>query len=460
MATIQPMNMRVTTSFVLLLAIFSLIFVPLGSYAHSQDPETQDEKEQAPKSFLVKVPLPITGSTSTAVQQRLRQLLSQTNVSRPNVILEFDTSRGRSGKGSSLGSCIDLARFMMSSEMNRLRLIAFIPGRQKQKPGEQEPIQLAGHAVLVALAADDVAIDPQAQFGAAGADEAAADDFLRETYRKVVSARLKVPVPVAMAMLDRESKLYKVATNDGAKFVDATGLKEIEDQGELEEYETLAQGDELATFTGEQLREFGFVRYQAQSLEELARRLEVPLDSIQRDRVATRPYVATRVQLPGHIDSSTLQWISRAIEPRVAAGKANLIIIEMDSASGDVDACLQTARRLSQFDPDEVQTVAFINKRAKGPAGLMALCCNHVVMTDDASLGGSFDTEFDDDELDDLLSVAAGLAERMGRDPAAMQAMLAPGLDVVRFRDKTTGCLLYTSPSPRDLSTSRMPSSA
>jgi len=26
--------------------------------------------------------------------------------------------------------------------------------------------------------------------------------------------------------------------------------------------------------------------------------------------------------------------------------------------------------------------------------------------------------------------------------------------------DHTTGCLLYTSPSPRDLSTSRMPSSA
>ena len=28
------------------------------------------------------------------------------------------------------------------------------------------------------------------------------------------------------------------------------------------------------------------------------------------------------------------------------------------------------------------------------------------------------------------------------------------------FEGKTTGCLLYTSPSPRDLSTSRMPSSA
>ena len=82
--------------------------------------------------------------------------------------------------------------------MNRLRLIAFIPGRTKPKSVDDEPVQLAGHAVLVALAADDIAIDPAARFGAAGADELAVDDFLRETYRKVVSERLKVPVPVAM----------------------------------------------------------------------------------------------------------------------------------------------------------------------------------------------------------------------------------------------------------------------
>ena len=38
------------------------------------------------------------------------------------------------------------------------------------------------------------------------------------------------------------------------------------------------------------------------------------------------------------------------------------------------------------------------------------------------------------------------------------QGALAPGLDPEVFRDYR--CLLYTSPSPRDLSTSRMPSSA
>ena len=39
-------------------------------------------------------------------------------------------------------------------------------------------------------------------------------------------------------------------------------------------------------------------------------------------------------------------------------------------------------------------------------------------------------------------------------------AMYAAGRGVVRDREVAMSCLLYTSPSPRDLSTSRMPSSA
>ena len=42
---------------------------------------------------------------------------------------------------------------------------------------------------------------------------------------------------------------------------------------------------------------------------------------------------------------------------------------------------------------------------------------------------------------------------------AALQALFREDLDVVMRREPQI-CLLYTSPSPRDLSTSRMPSSA
>ena len=47
------------------------------------------------------------------------------------------------------------------------------------------------------------------------------------------------------------------------------------------------------------------------------------------------------------------------------------------------------------------------------------------------------------------------LSERM-----AIVSELKAVDEVITFNDKDGSCLLYTSPSPRDLSTSRMPSSA
>ena len=57
---------------------------------------------------------------------------------------------------------------------------------------------------------------------------------------------------------------------------------------------------------------------------------------------------------------------------------------------------------------------------------------------------------------------------RVGNSPSAIKLQMTRGVNAVpedmNVRDATPGllwnCLLYTSPSPRDLSTSRMPSSA
>ena len=53
-----------------------------------------------------------------------------------------------------------------------------------------------------------------------------------------------------------------------------------------------------------------------------------------------------------------------------------------------------------------------------------------------------------------VLATAPTLALAHGPEAKAVKARLAP------LSDTLEGCLLYTSPSPRDLSTSRMPSSA
>ena len=55
---------------------------------------------------------------------------------------------------------------------------------------------------------------------------------------------------------------------------------------------------------------------------------------------------------------------------------------------------------------------------------------------------------------------AATLAETLGISVQAMRRHLRSLEDDELVEASPTTCLLYTSPSPRDLSTSRMPSSA
>ena len=56
--------------------------------------------------------------------------------------------------------------------------------------------------------------------------------------------------------------------------------------------------------------------------------------------------------------------------------------------------------------------------------------------------------------------VIGGIMESMGNNVKYVNADSQAVYESIRIGDVTISCLLYTSPSPRDLSTSRMPSSA
>ena len=69
-------------------------------------------------------------------------------------------------------------------------------------------------------------------------------------------------------------------------------------------------------------------------------------------------------------------------------------------------------------------------------------------------VGGMAHAKTPKEVLEPYKSYRAALAEK-NKDEAAVFAF-----EAWQKAEKLMGCLLYTSPSPRDLSTSRMPSSA
>ncbi|MDP7379065.1 MAG: hypothetical protein QF516_13270, partial [Pirellulaceae bacterium] len=80
------------------------------------------------EGFLVQVPLPITGDVDLQVRTMIEKTLENLPVveaaeDRPVLVLQFDTSTGRSGRGSQFERCISLARFLTSRALNKVRTI-------------------------------------------------------------------------------------------------------------------------------------------------------------------------------------------------------------------------------------------------------------------------------------------------------------------------------------------------
>jgi len=62
--------------------------------------------------------------------------------------------------------------------------------------------------------------------------------------------------------------------------------------------------------------------------------------------------------------------------------------------------------------------------------------------------------------MKNVMAIAAGACQGLGLGSNPLAALITRGLAEMTRLAVALGCLLYTSPSPRDLSTSRMPSSA
>ncbi len=412
-----------------------------------QDPPVPASQSKVEKdlAFLVRIGLPIDGRSAAKAQQSIESILDSNRglikaEDRPTVVLEFDMSRGATGQGSSLGACIDLARYLISSNLNRVVTVAYLPGKkQNLAAGDKDKGELAGHAVLVALAANQIAIHPHVKIGSAGIDETVIDEFVAAAYRNLVAKRPSVPVPVAMAMLDKSRPLYRVRTDDGPLYVGARKLKTLEEKGAALATKTLSDVDQPASLTGKQLAEFGLVRSATPSRVDLARQLGVSLDALKSELNQGKPWRAVRVEMPDYIDDAAVQWIIRALEPKVARDEANLIIFDFDSGAGDMDACLRLARKMTAYETNNVRTVAFINNLATGPAALVALSCYHVIMNSDGKIGGEFSPPIPEQKLAKIRLAASGIADSVGRDAALIQAMIDPDLEVFRFRNKLTG---------------------
>lgn len=400
---------------------------------------------------LIRVQLPLTGNADQHIQNAIRRavdILSTDGRRRPVLILELSPARRSAnfGLGSDIERVQSLARFLSTDPaLSAVKTVAYIP----------QSIQ--GHGVLLAMACEEIAAHPAAEFGAAGADEDPSrpvEPVIVSLYQQIAQARRTIPEPIALGMLDARLEVHKVETEDATEFVLADAVNRLQQTKTVISDEVLTPAGSLALFTGSEGRTFGFVKYLAENHAALARVLQISAEAVVEDQSLVGDWRPVMLDIQGPITLRLVGQIKTLIATEKDQRDVNWIGIRIDSAGGELDDCLGLAAVLAGQHPAEVRTVAYVPLEAAGGAELIALACDQLVMHPAAKLGGAVaaggdaiegEAEGDQDEdqktglSDAAITVIKTLAEDTDHSWSLLAALLDPGIEVFRYSNTTTG---------------------
>lgn len=422
--------------FAILATVFAAPF-PLSAQedgkAAAGQPEQPAAEGKKRQGRLVRIGLPITAGDDARIRTQIERTIEPLADQNPRhvLVLEFYTKRNAEqgeeeayAQASEFGPAYELAKYL--SELSRVQKIAYIPQRA------------TGHAVLVAMACDEIHMAPDAVIGEAGvAEEGVVDAVRRSGYTVIFERRRTIPLAIALGMLDRELVVYRVETDAGREFVLGENL-EAERQKKLFKGDptVLIQRGQLGRFTGAEGRNLGFVKFLPRSREHLATELELPADALEEDPSFGDAWRTVLIPLDGAINHTRVSKAIRGIESEIASRDVNFVCVRIESGGGDSGQSERLANYLAELDPGRIRTVAYISGKARADAALVALACDHVVMRsgEDVVLGGEPEYEIGDNEIARIReSVRASLAPAKGRNWSLVAALIDPEIEIYRY---------------------------
>ncbi|MHC4403000.1 MAG: NfeD family protein [Planctomycetota bacterium] len=378
--------------------------------------------------WVLRVSLPITGTKERQVKQSVDNARTRAQKSgvKPVLIFEFvvPSDQEELADTSQLGLCSDLADFLSGRDVSWATTVAYLPQ------------SVRGHAVLPVLACDQVVMSPEAELGPAGIDEGTSiAPKALQTYEDVASLRKKVPVAVALGLLDKRKKVLQVETEVSREYVLAEDLEALRKRRAVQpDPKVLFEAGEPGRLTGREARDLGFIDYLAPNRRELARLLDLPPEAVEEDPSLSRVWKAAQVNVKGPINATLVSRAQRMIEDAIRGGDVNFVCLWVDSPGGSLVDSLILAVFLARLDPGEIRTVAFVPNEALADAALIALACDHVMMSPGALLGGEGDVVFSEEDAElARTTIRDVIAKRKSRSWSLPAAMIAPNLEVFRY---------------------------
>lgn len=443
--TVKISSKPTSSRFVLPGALFATLFVFFANTVNAQE-------AARPKAFGQRIVL--SGAVTPMFERDLIAMAKecQTRAVEENneSVLFIEIHRGK----SKFGRVWDLAKFLTSPELSRVRTVAWIPKDQT----------IEGNNVILALACRDIVMHPDAAIGNIG-NGVAADADVEQFVRSLANDRHnpRLSWAVAQGMLDPQVVVKKVklrpkpGANLTTRFVTDKELQalrarqvEIPDEPVL-----LKDAGVTGIFSGSKADNDGMlIAGTRKSLEELAAMYNVPVRLIRVQQLpAGKEKKVAYIKVTGVMNSVLESFIQRQIDRSLAAG-VDMLLFEIDSPGGILKPATALSDRIRELDPKKVRTVAYVPNQATRGAALIALACDSIYLRGDAQLGdiglSREDLDVDEDEAktsrEGLFATLRALAKDKHRPEALLLAMADADLAVYRVTHRDApGRVTYMS---------------
>ena len=385
-------------------------------------------------TLVVPVRLPLTGTRDTQVEAAVIRGLPRLRDAAPErgtLVLRFDAVDGEAPGGSDFGRALELARFLADERLAGVKTVAWLPEGA------------TGHAVLVALACDEIAMPADAVLGPAAGSGDRPDEAVRTAYRLTAARRKTVPPPVAEAFVDPAARVVRASTDHGEQFVAEAELDALRDRAAVVDVEPLQPAP--LSCDGRRGKQLGFVRVLARSSADLARGLGLADRDLAADPALDGGWRPALVTLSGGVGPEAVARLQARIERAIADG-SNFIWLRIESAGGAPEQSLVLANWLAGLDPTSVKTVAYVPREARGDAALVALACDELVMHPGATLGGEGAATIAGRRADALVAAwRGGVAKLRDRPWSLPAALVVPGITVHRAEEQGSGRVEFFS---------------
>lgn len=398
-----------------------------GDEKQPEGPPADGQDRRQRVGTLIRLNQPFTDQIDRRVRRAVSEAIRKAKQDGrwPVIVLEI-----RSGE-SKFGQAYDLARYLSGPSLNGATTVAYLPQ------------SVSGHAVLVALACDEIIMSDEAQLGDAGKGEEVVKPSVRNAYVEIANSRKTVPADVALKMLDPSIDLRLVETEVSREIVRADRLRAVRKHKSIAKEEPLIPAGKPGIFTGQRARELGFVSYLANDRQEVAKALGLPNSAVEEDLALSGTIRPVRIALKGPISAALTDQIQNLVQTQIRDHDVNLLCLWIESPGGSPNDSINLANFLSGIDSDERRTVAYIPSEARGDAAYIALACDQIVMRPRAVLGGEGAAALDEDELEATARSVAAIAEGKHHSPALAAALVEAPETIYRYTRQSDGLIEF-----------------